>query len=509
MISHGFEYSIFNDGYTTENLALFEERYQISVNIYGIGKDSPEQTKVCYSSIYNGDPDDNVIKVNLGILRNVQGDVHFVLVKKLQTIFITKNHEMHGHVKMCQDCGIVCSTTEQLLRHYKFEHKNETKGQQESVLPPIPEKAWIQFNLEEKHDFQKTQLYFFVCYADFECSNIPVQDPGTKKTKTLMRQIPNSIMVFCPDLMFLEDKRSLSIDTYLKKFHSDDPYLVVQEFIRALDTIRTTCIFRLQSHPKVRNLTKEEQDHHDHAKVCEKCKKLFDPKERPKVRHHCHITGKYIGAWCRKCNFLEGKNHFKLVIFFHNLRGYDSHMIIRYGLTEIAKLHGKDGTVEQFIIGKSAEKLSSFQFGHFVFRDSLLHLGCSLERAVDNLTKSQYSFPISEKLGLHPILRQKGIYLYKWVDSVEKFKWTELPGIEAFYNDLTQKPCSPEDYQHAQEVWKTLECKTFGDYRNYYLMADVVLLAEVFEEYRSKGLSEWQLDAAQFVTVRLLRTKHS
>jgi hypothetical protein len=134
----------------------------------------------------------------------------------------------------------------------------------------------------------------------------------------------------------------------LKKFHSDDPYQVVQEFIRALDTIRTICIFRLQSHPKVPTLTKEEQDHHDHAKVCEKCKKLFDPKNRPKVRHHCHITGKYIGAWCRKCNFLEGKNHFKLVIFFHNLRGYDSHMIIRYGLTEIAKLHGKDGTIEQF-----------------------------------------------------------------------------------------------------------------------------------------------------------------
>jgi hypothetical protein len=31
-------------------------------------------------------------------------------------------------------------------------------------------------------------------------------------------------------------------------------------------------------------------------------------------------------------------------------------------------------------------------------------------------------------------------------------------------------------------------------------MADMVLLAEVFEEYRNKGLSEWQLDPVQFVT---------
>jgi hypothetical protein len=57
-----------------------------------------------------------------------------------------------------------------------------------------------------------------------------------------------------------------------------------------------------------------------------------------------------------------------------------------------------------------------------------------------------------------------------------------------------------EDYEHAQKVWKTLECKNFGEYHDHYLMADVVLLAEVFEEYRNKGLTEWELDPAQFVT---------
>jgi hypothetical protein len=60
----------------------------------------------------------------------------------------------------------------------------------------------------------------------------------TEKTKILMRQIPNSFMVFCPDLLFLEDERKLSKDTYMKKFHSDDPYLVLAQFIDDLETIR-------------------------------------------------------------------------------------------------------------------------------------------------------------------------------------------------------------------------------------------------------------------------------
>jgi hypothetical protein len=378
--------------------------------------------------------------VDLGILRDVK-DQHFVLVKKLSTIISEAYHKSNGHIKMCRDCGLVCSTTEQLLSHYKKEHRDGFEKKQEIILPDY-EFSWVNFDMMREADFRKTLRYYFVCYADFECSNVPVQDPSSKRTKVLMKQIPNSFMVFCPDLLYLADNRMMNEDSYLKKFCSDDPYEVVKEFIQALEIIRKSCVFRFSSHPKVPKLTKEEQKKYNEATACEKCKQPFDKKDRPKVRHHDHVTGKYIGAWCRRCNFKEGMKDFKLVVFFHNLRGYDSHMIIRYGLQEIAEMHKQYGLDKQFIIGKSAEKLSSFQFGKFIFRDSLLHLGCSLERAVDNLIKSQYKFPIFEKVGLHPILRQKGVYPYKWVDSVKKFDYPELPDIDAFYNDLIQRPLS-------------------------------------------------------------------
>jgi hypothetical protein len=97
---------------------------------------------------------------------------------------------------------------------------------------------------------------------------------------------------------------------------------------------------------------------------------------------------------------------------------------------------------------------------------------------VNSLIKSNYHFPISEKFGLPKILREKGVYPYSWVDSIKKFKETSLPPIEAFYDDLKNRECPQEDNEHAQKVWKELSCKNFGEYHHYYLMGDVVLLAE-------------------------------
>ena len=54
------------------------------------------------------------------------------------------------------------------------------------------------------------------------------------------------------------------------------------------------------------------------------CKKLIDNED--KVRDHCHITGKFRGTAHKSCNL-----NFKLTkivpVIFHNLRGYDSHLI--------------------------------------------------------------------------------------------------------------------------------------------------------------------------------------
>ena len=59
--------------------------------------------------------------------------------------------------------------------------------------------------------------------------------------------------------------------------------------------------------------------------TCWICEKLIDD-ENEKIRDHCHITGKFRGAahWSCNINMQLTKN---VPVIFHNLRGYDSHLI--------------------------------------------------------------------------------------------------------------------------------------------------------------------------------------
>ena len=75
------------------------------------------------------------------------------------------------------------------------------------------------------------------------------------------------------------------------------------------------------------NLIMSEKEEHlfQQSNSCWICKKLIDNDEE-KVRDHCHVTSKFRGAahWNCNVNFQLTK---KVPVIFHNLRGYDSHLI--------------------------------------------------------------------------------------------------------------------------------------------------------------------------------------
>ena len=76
----------------------------------------------------------------------------------------------------------------------------------------------------------------------------------------------------------------------------------------------------------------------------------------------------------------------------------------------------------------------------------------------------------------------------------------ELPPRSAFYSRLNDSNISVEDYDHAKTVWKDFGCKTLREYHDLYNVSDVLLLADVFENFRDVCMKNYNLDPAWYYT---------
>ena len=79
-------------------------------------------------------------------------------------------------------------------------------------------------------------------------------------------------------------------------------------------------------------------------------------------------------------------------------------------------------------------------------------------------------------------------------------KKQNFPPKEAFYSLLYNEEITDEDYQHAHNVWNTFKCQTLQDYHDLYLKSDVLLLADVFENFRKTCLKYYKLDPCHYYT---------
>ena len=252
--------------------------------------------------------------------------------------------------------------------------------------------------------------------------------------------------------------------------------------------------------------TKLDKDDFISSTICHICEKPFI-KDDIKVRDHCHFTGKFRGVAHKFCNLKCCKPRI-LPVIFHKLQGYDGHLFIK----ELAKLAGDlsciPSTEEKYIsfsikikvdeyFNRKTEETVLLNF-EIRFIDSFIFMQTSLANLVNNLQKDEFNNLNKIYENNTELSSRKGVYPYDYVNSIDKFNETKLPPIHEFYSKLYDTHISEEDYNHAQNVFKTVNRKAIKDYHNLYLKSDVLLLADVFENFHDVCLNHYKLNPAHY-----------
>ncbi|KYQ47211.1 hypothetical protein ALC60_13768, partial [Trachymyrmex zeteki] len=139
------------------------------------------------------------------------------------------------------------------------------------------------------------------------------------------------------------------------------------------------------------------------------------------------------------------------------------------------------------------------------FIDSYRFLASSLDKLASFLNNDKLRVLRREFSDLSEedfnLLTRKGVFPYEYIDYSEKVNELYLPPRESFYSSLRDNTVSESDYAHAVNVWQRLSVQTLGEYSDLYLKTDVLLLADVFENFRDSCVASYELDPAYYYTL--------
>ena len=470
---------------TIKQYNKIEKQNEININVFGYENKQP------YPIFVSKEKYEDCINI---LLITEEKNKHYVLIKDFNNFMYNKTkHKERKH--FCMHC-LQCFSSERVLS----DHKDNciTVNGMQAVKMPDKDNNILKYN-----NFHKQQPVPFVIYADFEAITEKISgcQPNNNKSYTEAYQKHTDCGYGYKVVCCYDDKYSKPTKTYRGK-------KAVYKFMEAmLDEVKYCKKVAKKEFNKPLRMTKEDEKEFQKAKECHICNKKYI-NEDIKVRDHCHITGKYRGSAHQECNLKLTVNpeEVKIPVIFHNLRGYDSHFIMQE-IGAIVKNHAytnKKGEKCQMNINaipNNMEKYMAFMLGnHLTFIDSFQFMSSSLEKLVSNLPRKLFKYTSQVFEGDEfDLMVKKGVYPYDYIDSFEKFK-EQLPSKEDFYSILNDKHIEDKDYQHAQNVWNTFNIKNMGEYHDLYLASDILLLADVFENFRKTCLKYYKLDPCHYFT---------
>lgn len=467
-----------------------EKLNNISINVFGLEYNSISKTNSIVGPLYFTK---SRKETHINLLYLTNGNIgHYCFIKNLSRLVNKQITGRHDAIHICDGCLLYFSTEQKLKDHQKYDCAHVV-----TELPSAQKmnKNWfneIQSSNQILFDqFQRKLKLPFVVYADFESFLKPIsiceQDPNKPFTNNVQEHEVYSYGYYV----------KCSYDDSLSKYCTYTGPGCAKQFMesicRDIANIQRKICFQKAPVP----LSSTDKESSNKTKKCFICNNDL---QLDRVEHYEWGTGHFEGVAHSLCSSKYKTPRF-VPIFLHNLSNYDAHFIVH-------ALNFRDGEVE--IIPQNKEKYISFskkiqingQEISLRFLDSFKFMSASLDNLSKNLKLNQFEelqkqFPLKEDFKR---LIRKGIFPYEFIKSYESLNATSLPTRAEFYNSLCDSAVSNDDYAHAQDVWNHFKCKTMLDYSNLYLKTDVMLLTDIFENFRKICLVTYDLDPTHYYT---------
>ena len=98
------------------------------------------------------------------------------------------------------------------------------------------------------------------------------------------------------------------------------------------------------------------------------------------------------------------------------------------------------------------------------------------------------------------LLLRKGVYPYEYMNDWKKFNEASLREKEDFYSHLNMEDITDADYAREKKVCKYFEIKNLREYQDLYVQSDILLLTDVFENFRNMYINIYELDPAKYLS---------
>lgn len=428
------------------------------------------------------------------LLLNADQNYHYCLILNLKNLVNKiKKKKYRAPDKICRNCFHVCSSEERWQRHIK-----SCYGHEPAVIK-MPEEG------KNAHTFRnvKARWYHpFVIYYDLESVLCEVNEPSTSNQSKLEQHKPCGFALAAIEHGKPEPK------VFVLKREPDCIKVLLQTLEKLARDIHG-----------LKRLHKVYNSHVPGTKAstmsCWICCEPFE-NEHEKVLDHCHYSGEFLGWSHNRCNMNRSVSNF-IPVIAHNSANYDLHHICKNlgVLSPQHKISIIPSTDERYICLDIAIFIRTYNdsngnvhhvYEHLRFIDSYKFMMCPLEKLVSYLPDEKLHFIDKHFEGYseseRALLKKKGYYPYSYMNSPEKFNETQLPPLCEWRNTLADGEVllTEKEFQDAQKVYTVFHCRNLGDYHDLYLTVDVLLLASVFEEFRSLCYTSYGLDCVYYYT---------